>query len=558
MKIIILFLLVPSFIYSQTKVSQAKRAEDLIHIWGLLKYQHPEISKGRYNFNEEFIKEFNRIKNINNQEELNQEFEKWIKSFETKSTKYKSNEERLNIENLFTKNADFNWIESSNFSPVLIQLLNKVKNNALIGDYYAKVIPLTKMVSFSNDKGYDNFDAKIVSNRVLFLASFWNTMRYWNVNIYLTETSWSTVLKELIPEFLSEDIITYELSKDRLFARLNDSHSNYNSSYLFKDKNIKKSIYGGRIINDTLVIKTIFNKDLADREGVEIGDLICKINNVKINTYYKKMFSDRISFSNENYLKSVLEPYYLLSGKTETLTVEVLKKNESKKNIEIKLYSGKEYKYEPVSLDENNIQKSKLINETIGYINLDILNKKELKDIFKNFEKTKGIIIDLRNYPKNLSVSDLPNFLFPEKKEFIKILAPFAPSYAVYGIKSPLRLISNPFFAGKINKNYYKGKVVLLVNRKTGSMAEYFAMAIQQAPNCITIGEQTFGAVMNRNLVILADKTEIDFTGMGAFYPNDIEVQRKGIKLDYEVIENAVNHNPNLYIEEAVKLINRE
>lgn len=558
MKLIVLFLFIPFFVFAQAKVSPVKKTEDLIHIWGLLKYQHPEVSKGKYDFDNEFITEFNKIQILETQEELNQEFERWIKSFDAKSTKYKSNENLLRIENLFAKNADFNWIENSSFSPVLVQLLSKLKNNALIGDYYAKVSPLTKMVSFSNDKGYANFDAKAASNRLLFLASFWNIMRYWNVNIYLTETPWSIVLKDLIPEFLSENPTTYELAKDKLFAKLNDSHSNYNSSYLFKEKTIKKSIYGGRIVNDTLVIKRVFNKDLADKEGIEIGDLICKVNNEKISSYYKKMFSDRISVSNENYLKSVLEPYYLLSGREEKLTVEILKKDKTIKKVDINLYSGNEYKYEPFSWDENNIQKSKLIDETIGYVNLGMLNKKELKDVFKTFGKTKGIIIDLRNYPKNLSQSDVPKYLLPKGKQFMKALVPLAPSFAEYDIKTKLRFIYNPFSAGKKNKNYYKGKVILLVDRKTGSMAEYFAMAIQQAPNCITIGEQTFGAVMNRNPVILADKTEIDFTGMGAFYPNDVEVQRKGIKLDYEVVERALNYNSNLYVEEAIKLINKE
>ena len=558
MKTLFLLIVLPFTFFGQTKVSDEKKAMDLIHIWGLLKYQHPEISEGKYNFDNEFISEFNKIQNLTTQEELNREFENWIASFETKKTNYTSNKKLLKNKKLFTKNADFTWIENSNFSTDLVQLLNKVKSNGSYGKYYAKINPLASMVSFPNDKGYDNFDAKETSNRMLFLASFWNTMRYWNVNIYLTETPWERVLAEIIPEFLSNDIDTYELAKDKLFSKLNDSHSNYSDSYLFKDISIKNSLYGGRIINDTLVIRTVFNKELSNKEGIEIGDLIYKIDNKKIGEYYKENFSNRISASNENYLKSCLQGYYLLSGKAETLKVEVIKKDKSSKLVEIKLYRNGDYNYEPVNLGINTDENYKTINDSIGYINLKKITKRELKTAFKTFENKKGIIIDLRNYPKNLSQSDVPKYLLPKGKQFMKALVPLAPSFAEYDIKTKLRFIYNPFSTGKKNKNYYKGKVILLVDRKTGSMAEYFAMAIQQAPNCITIGEQTFGAVMNRNPVILADKTEIDFTGMGAFYPNDVEVQRKGIKLDYEVVENALNYNPNLYIEEAIKLIDKE
>ena len=199
--------------------------------------------------------------------------------------------------------------------------------------------------------------------------------------------------------------------------------------------------------------------------------------------------------------------------------------------------------------------KWKKFNKEIGYINLKDINKSELKNAFKDFKNTKGIIIDLRNYPRNLKATDLPYFIYPKKKVFMKILTSSAPGIGKYDSQSVLKIIKNPFAAGRNNKNYYKGKVILLVNRITGSMAEYFAMAIQGAPNCITIGEQTFGAVMNRNEVILKDKTKIDYTSIGAFYPNNKNVQREGLKIDYYIPEKVKKFDNYQYINEAIKLI---
>ncbi|MGK0414688.1 MAG: carboxyl-terminal processing protease [Polaribacter sp.] len=82
-------------------------------------------------------------------------------------------------------------------------------------------------------------------------------------------------------------------------------------------------------------------------------------------------------------------------------------------------------------------------------------------------------------------------------------------------------------------------------------------MNIQASPNCITIREQTFGAVMNRNQILLIDGTTIDFTGAGAFYLNDQSVQRKDLKLDYEIKESSLQDDNNLYIEKATKLIDQ-
>jgi len=95
----------------------------------------------------------------------------------------------------------------------------------------------------------------------------------------------------------------------------------------------------------------------------------------------------------------------------------------------------------------------------------------------------------------------------------------------------------------------------LLVDSKTQSKAEYIGMAIQSAPNCITIGEQTAGSVMNVVEFTMSDFTKIYFTGFGAFYPDGTEVQRKGLKIDFQVRLNAKNIDFDLYIKKATNLI---
>ena len=145
-----------------------------------------------------------------------------------------------------------------------------------------------------------------------------------------------------------------------------------------------------------------------------------------------------------------------------------------------------------------------------GNVNLYNIDKSQLKEAFRNFELFKGIIIDLRNYPRNISTADIAKYLYPERTTFLKTLTTVKPAYGNYGVNAATSFIIDPFKAGKRNKNYFKGKVILLVDRTTASMAEWMGMAIQASPNCITIGEQTFGAVMNRNEVPLMDGTKID------------------------------------------------
>src|SRR5690606_21548723 len=95
----------------------------------------------------------------------------------------------------------------------------------------------------------------------------------------------------------------------------------------------------------------------------------------------------------------------------------------------------------------------------------------------------------------------------------------------------------NAFAIGKkSNKKYVQGKIILIVSRSTVSKGEYFGMAIQQASNCITIGQQTAGSPMNITTFELPDGTEFRFTSMTGFYPNsDLEVYKNGLKIDHYV-----------------------
>lgn len=99
---------------------------------------------------------------------------------------------------------------------------------------------------------------------------------------------------------------------------------------------------------------------------------------------------------------------------------------------------------------------------------------------------------------------------------------------------------------------------LLLVDRSTLSQAEWIGMGIQAAPNVITVGEQSGGAVLNRNEIKLMDGTSIDFTKATAFYPKGAEVQCNGLKLDVEIEESAINYNKDLYLESAIELIENE
>ncbi|WP_078228104.1 S41 family peptidase [Flavobacterium sp. LM4] len=535
--------------FSQEKqvITSIEKYKQFGLVWGLLKYHHSEVSKGNYNWDEIFVENIDKLDAaVKTQTNLDSFLLNFVVS--VKESKIKT---ETNTNNLFTKNFDYNWIEQYSDNKELYTKLKKLENNTSIGYYYTSK---SGIPTFENEKGFIAFDSKIKSHRLLELFSFWNVIQYYYVNKYLMDKNWFGQLDYFIGNFVNcNSKLEYELAKNNLIVSLNDSHS------ISLSKTVSDSLFkyrapiGIKNINDTLVVTRIFNKNLAKKDDLKLGDLIVEINDLDIKTLQKQKIQSKFSSSNDTYSKGFSG--WLLRNKEDSVKVRI-KRNDSVITKYIYLYKtfeNKDYSSLPLFSYKKEWQ---LIDYNIGYINLKTISKEDIKNAFEAFSNTDGIIIDLRNYPKNIRGSDITKYTYPDRKEFIKVLSPLKdrPSLAGFG-KPSISLIIDPFKNGGKNSKYYNKKIILLVDQTTQSMAEFVGMAIQASPNCITVGENTAGSVMNIAIFKLPDGTEFRFTTMGAFYPDGTGVQRKGLKIDHYVNQTTSNFTEDQYILKGIELI---
>lgn len=83
-------------------------------------------------------------------------------------------------------------------------------------------------------------------------------------------------------------------------------------------------------------------------------------------------------------------------------------------------------------------------------------------------------------------------------------------------------------------------------------------MAFQSTPNVTVIGSTTAGADGNVSPIILPGGIYSLISGIGVYYINDEETQRKGIKVDIELkptIE-SIKEGKDLLMEKAIEIIN--
>jgi C-terminal processing protease CtpA/Prc len=113
---------------------------------------------------------------------------------------------------------------------------------------------------------------------------------------------------------------------------------------------------------------------------------------------------------------------------------------------------------------------------------------------------------------------------------------------------------------GKRNKEYYKGKVVIIVNEITQSNAEYTTMAFRVAPKATVIGSTTAGADGNVSEIYLPGGIRTMISGIGVYYPDGKETQRIGIVPDIEVkptIRGILEGKDEL-LDKAIEIINKK
>ncbi|MEP3384565.1 MAG: S41 family peptidase, partial [Flavobacteriaceae bacterium] len=199
---------------------------------------------------------------------------------------------------------------------------------------------------------------------------------------------------------------------------------------------------------------------------------------------------------------------------------------------------------------KNKNETYKTLVNNIGYLNLGVLKRDEVPGTMEAISATKGLIIDIRNYPKGTFYA-LANHLSSVTKPFYRVTRPDLeyPGKFYFGEEGT---------CGGLNRKwFYSNKVVLLVNEMTQSHAEFTTMALQTGDNVITIGSQTAGADGNVSSLKLAGGMKTSISGIGIFYPDGTETQRKGVKIDIQVkptLEGIIEGKDEV-LEKAIEIL---
>lgn len=531
--------------YSQTTQQETQKIATFCKLWGFLKYYHPTVAKGKLNWDQEFMTRINIVASLKSKQEINGYYAEWIRSLGTIKNCRKCEN---NIPDTLKFNLDTAWRSDSNiFTTSLIHQLRFIEQNrSRKRNYYVQQNKWVRNTKYENESKYVDSVFPSKKLRLLGLSRYWNIVNYFYPYKYKIDQDWNDVLIEMIPKFKDAgDTISYHLAMLELTAKIDDSHARFATKYTQEYFGWKWVPFGYKVIDNKVIVTEFYNDSLCQINDIRMGDVFLKVGNLAIEDIVKER-SRYIAASNE---PTRLRNFYraVFNGNTDSVSVS-FERDGIVSNKVVYRYFFKDFRYGEKQGPETAAYK--IVDGNIGYVDLGRLEKKNADECLNKLRDTKAIIFDVRNYPKG-TMYHIANFLNADNKPFAKFTTPDISYPGVFRY-------SEPYSCGKDNENPYAGKVILLFNETSQSHAEFTLMALQTAPNVVSIGSQTAGADGNVSEITLPGNYKTYMTGIGVYYPDGRETQRIGIVPDIEVkptIE-GLKLGKDEVLEKALEIVN--
>lgn len=503
---------------NQQELSEVDRIYYTCKIWGFLKYYHPLVGKGSFDWDEKLQGVLKNTANIKTYDAFSEYMHRWI--YYMGELKPCNNCDQPGNEELFLKNFDLSWTQNSLFSDKLKELLKYVEVNRFQGKHHYVGKGNANQFEPRNENPDYEISWEVENNRLLPLFRYWNFIEYFFPYKYKTDQPWDDVLKEMIPKFQeAKTQLDFQLVMLELVVKVDDSHGAFIPPLIDQLPYFNFPAVRFELVEDQIIVTEIIDEEKAQLDDLRVGDILLSVNGQSAKELHKS--HEKYLWGSNKAVKNSRIPYTLFMGIKDNAQITI-KRDGISKTGEIRFYKSTD-----LNPTEKTDPKWKNIGDSIGYVDLKNLTIQEVDEMMKELMDKSVIIFDVRNYPRG-TYRAIAKYLNPSKNTFAIFTR---PDYSYPG----KFIWSGESSCGERNEDYFKGKVILLVNEKTQSHAEFTCMCLQTAPNVVIVGSQTSGADGNVTKLRLFKRYYSSLSGIGVYYPDKGETQRIGIVPDIYV-----------------------
>ncbi len=538
---------------------QIQNLATLAKVWGFLKYYHPAVTSGQHQWDYDLFRAIPSVLAAGDAPTANQAIAAWINARLGNTVTSCNAAAILDTSDLYM-GPNLDWISGvPPLSSSLSQALQSIYANRapVAQSFFVSLAPGVLNPVFQNESEYSNITLPDSGYQLLALFRFWNMIEYFYPDRDVmandpasSPTYWDDVLVQSIPGIaMAQSTLEYQQQLLLFIAKINDTHANLWSSLAARPPIGSCQLpVQVRFVQGVPVVTGYLSAADGANSGLQVGDVIRQLDGTAVGDlvaqwtpYYadsnqaarlrdigNAMTQGACGTASVSILRGQ-QPLSLTSGRVPTSTLNLTSNGEA-------------------DLPGNTFQ---MLSKDIAYLKLSSVVAAQSANYIQSAAGTKGLIIDIRNYPSDFVVFTLGDLLASEPVNFVQFTYGDVATPGAFHWQSPLLGLTPA-------QPNYPGRVVVLVDGVTQSQAEYTALAFRAA-GAIIVGSTTAGADGNVSTVPLPGGLYSLFSGIGVFYPDQRPTQRVGIVPDITVAPTiaGIRAGRDEVLEAAIRIIER-
>jgi C-terminal processing protease CtpA/Prc len=407
-------------------------------------------------------------------------------------------------------------------------------------------IPLTLPLHW--DTSYPQMTFPPKEYRLLALFRFWNVMQYFHAYQELLDQPWDRTLTDFIPLFEADrNAQDYAITVAKMVTRIQDSHGSVHSKVLDEYIGTSRPQLDVRSIEGQTVVTRVLDNPVAKPLAITVGDVILGIDGESIDARRQRL-EEIFAASTPQALRWKVDGAVLAGPPDKPAQLRVKDAHGNMREIQVPRLK------EP-SKDTAQPPVFRVLREGFGYIDLTRLMPAQIDEAFDAVRNTPAIVFDMRGYPNGVFYllgahltdkkvvaarfeTPTPQSPDPEQVSRVKF-----PQYAERDVPSP--------------SWKYKGKVVVLIDERAISQAEYTCLFLEVMTHAKFVGTPTNGANGDVTSVVIPGDIRLTFTGHDVRHADGRQLQRIGIQPDVraEPTIQGIRNGRDEVLETAVKYL---
>ena len=493
-------------------------------VWGFLKYHHPKLTSGQLHWDYELLRVLPAVLDARDRAVANATLLRWIAGLGPVAACNPC--AKLEESNLYMR-PDLRWIDDEvRLGKDLCQTLRSIRDNRAGGSqFYVSLVPNVLNPSFDHELGYPGLKLPDPGFQLLAFYRFWNIIEYWFPYRDVMGEDWDKVLTEFIPKIaLAQNSESYQRELMALIAKVHDGHANLWSSLDVRPPVGKCQVpVKVRFVENSFVVAGFASIEAATTSGLNIGDIITELDGAPV----AKLIENWTPYYADSNQAARLRDIAALMTRGACAEASIGVRREGQ---DIRL---KTERVPPASFAVGPHwhglpgEAFRRLSDEVAYLKLSSAKIADASHYIVAAAGTKGMIIDVRNYPSEFVVFALGSLLVDHQTPFARFTVGELSNPGAFRWTEPVSLSPQ--------KPHYTGKVVILVDEVSQSQAEYTAMAFRAAPHAMVVGSTTSGNDGNVSPIALPGGLRALISGIGVFYPDKQPTQRIGIIPDVQV-----------------------